>query len=92
MSTPSDVPEFTIPQDEPVDEAEAARCLESAARMVQEFSGTGATGALKALLAVATEAPAEAATHAVQLAGSVIGQTTTLHDEVTRFLSVTRET
>ncbi len=91
MSTPSDVPKLTIPQDDTVDEAEAARCLEAAAKMVQEFSAAGAPGALKALLAVATEAPAEAATHAVQLAGSVIGQTTTLHDEVARFLSATRD-
>ena len=92
MSTPSDVPELIIPQDVAVDEAEAARCLEVAAKMVQEFSATGAPSALKSLLAVATETPAEAAEHAAQLANSVIGQTTTLHDEVTRFLSMTRET
>jgi hypothetical protein len=91
MSTPSDVPELTIPQDVAVDEAEAARCLEVAARMVQEFSATSAPSALNSLLAVATEGPAEAAEHAVQLANAVINQTTTLHDEVTRYLSVTRE-
>ena len=92
MSRPSDVPELMIPQDDVVDEAEAARCLEVAAKMVQEFSATGGPDALKALLAVATEAPAEAAEHAVQLAGSVIEQTATLHEEVSRFLSYTRET
>ena len=91
MSTPSDVPELAILQDANVDEVEAARCLEVAARMVQEFSSTGGSGALKSLLAIAEEAPAGAAEQALQLAESVVGQTTTLHDEVTRFLSVTRE-
>jgi hypothetical protein len=92
MSTPRDVPELTFPQDVAVDEAEAARCLEVAARMVQEFSAAGTSNALKALLAVATEAPATAAERAVQLAETVIDQTTTLHNEVRRYLSVTRET
>ena len=92
MSTTSDVLELTIPQDDVIDEAEAARCLEVAARMVQEFSAAGASNALKTLLAVATEAPATAAERAVQLAESVIDQTTTLHNEVRRYLSVTRET
>ena len=92
MSTTSDVLELTIPQDDVIDEAEAARCLEVAANMVQEFSAAGAPNALKALLAVATEAPATAAEHAVQLAESMIGQTTTLHNEVRRYLSMTRET
>ncbi|MHA1152051.1 MAG: hypothetical protein ACTSQ7_05175 [Alphaproteobacteria bacterium] len=91
MSTPSDVPELTVPQDADVDEAEAARCLEAAARMVQEFSAVGGPGALNALLAVAEEVTAGAAEHALQLADSVVGQTTTLHDEVARFLSVTRD-
>jgi hypothetical protein len=81
-----------IPQDVAVDEAEAARCLEVAAKMVQEFSAAGAPSALKSLLAVATETPAEAAEHAVQLANSVIDQTATLHEEVSRFLYYTRET
>ncbi len=89
MSTPSDVPELATPQD--ADEAEAARCLEEAARMVQEFSAAGGPGALKALLSVSEEAPAEAAEHALQLAGAVTAQTTTLHGEVTRFFSATRE-
>jgi hypothetical protein len=46
---------------------------------------------LNALLAVAGEAPAEAAEQALQLATTVTVQTATLHDEVARFLSVTRE-
>jgi len=92
MSIPRDVPELTFPQDVAIDEVEAARCLDVAARMVQEFSAASASGALKGLLAAATEAPATAAGHAAQLAESVIGQTTTLHNEVRRYLSMTRET
>ena len=91
MSTPNDVPELAIPQDAGVDEAEAARCLEVAARMVQEFSAAGGSGALNDLLAIAVEAPAGAAEHALHLAESVAGQTATLHDEVTRFLSAIQE-
>ena len=91
MSMPSDVPELATPQGAAVDRAEAARCLEEAARMVQEFSAAGGPGALNALLAVAEEAPAEAAEHALQLATTVTAQTTTLQGEIARFLSVTRE-
>ena len=87
MSMPSDVPELATPQDAATDDAEAARCLEEAARMVQEFSAAGGPDALNALLAVAEEAPAEAAENALQLAETVTGQTTTLHGEVARFLS-----
>ena len=91
MSMPSDVPELAVPQGAAVDEAEAARSLEAAARMVQEFSAASGPSALSALLAVAEEVPAEAAEHGLQLATIVTAQTTTLHDEVARFLSVTRE-
>ncbi len=91
MTMSSDVPELATPQDAGFDEAEAARCLEQAARMVQEFSAASGPGALSDLLAVAGEAPAEAVEHALQLATSVTEQTTTLHGEVARFLSVTRE-
>ncbi len=91
MSMSSDVPELATPQGAELDEAAAARCLEQAARMVQEFSAAGAPGALNALLAAAEEAPAEAAEHALQLATTVTAQTTTLHGEVARFLSATRE-
>ena len=91
MSTPSDVPELATPQDADLDEAEAARCLEQAARVVQEFSAASGPGALSALLAIAEEAPAEAAEHALQLAGAVTAQTTTLPGEVARFFSGTRE-
>ncbi len=91
MSTHSDVPELAIPQDVAVDEVEAARCLEVAARMVQEFSAASGPDALNALLGVATETPGEAAEDALQLAESVAHRTVTLHNEVTRFLSLTRE-
>ena len=91
MSMPSDVPELATPQDAAADEAETTRCLEEAARMVQEFSAAGGPGALNALLAVSEAAPAEAVEHALQLASTVTTQTTTLHGEVARFLSVTRE-
>ncbi len=91
MTMSSDVPELATPQAAEIDEAEAARCLEQAARMVQEFSAASGPGALNDLLAVAGEAPAEAVEHALQLAASVTEQTTTLHGEVARFLSVTRE-
>jgi len=94
MSTPSEVPELTAPQDaedEAAEAAEAARCLEEASRMVQEFSAAGAPGALNALLAVAEGASPEATAQMLHLAGIVTAQTKTLDDEVARFLSVTRE-
>ena len=91
MSKSSDVPELATPQDSELDEAEAVRCLEQAARMVQEYSAISGPGALSDLLAVAGEAPAEAVEHALQLATSVTTQTTTLHGEVARYLSATRE-
>ncbi len=84
---PRDVPELATPQNAAVDEAEAARFLEKAARMVQEFAAAGGPGALNALLAMSEEAPAETAEHALQLAETVTAQTTTLHGEVARFLS-----
>ena len=91
MSTPSDVPELAAPREAEDEEAEAARCLEEASRMVQEFSAAGGPGALNALLAVAERAPAEATAQALQLAGIVTAQTETLDSEVARFLSDTRE-
>jgi hypothetical protein len=91
MSMPSDVPELAAPQDAAADAAETTRCLEQAARMVQEFSAAGGPGALNALLTVSEDTPVAAAEHALQLAETVTAQTTTLHGEVARFLSVTRE-
>lgn len=91
MSMPSDVPELAAPSDAALDKAEATRCLEEAARLVQQFSAAGAIGALDALLATAEAPPAEAAERALKLAETAATQTTTLHAEVTNFLSVTRE-
>ena len=91
MSMSSDVPELATPHSAELDEAEAARCLEQAARVVQEFSAVSGPSALSDLLAVAGEAPAEAVEHALELATSVTAQTATLHGEVARFLSITRE-
>jgi hypothetical protein len=91
MSTPSEVPELTAPQDAEDEEAEAARCLEEASRIIQEFSTAGGPGALNALLVIGERAPAEATAQALQLAEIVTAQTKTLDDEVARFLSVTRE-
>ena len=91
MSMPSDLPQLVIPGATAVDEAEAARCVEQAARMVQEFSAASAPNALDALLAIAKEAPAEAVEGALELAEAVAAQTTTLHGEVARFLSANQE-
>lgn len=91
MSTPSEITELTAPLDAEDEAAEAARCLEEASRMVQEFSAAGAPGALNALLAVAEGASAEATAQMLHLAGIVTAQTKTLDDEVARFLSVSRE-
>ena len=51
MSLPSDVPELATPSEAAADEAEVARCLEEAARMVQNFADAGGTAAFVALLA-----------------------------------------
>ncbi len=91
MPMPSDVPQLTTPGDTAIDAAEATRGLEEAARMVQEFSAAGASGALEALLAAAEQAPAKAVEQTLELAETVAEKTTTLHGEVARFLSLTQE-
>ncbi len=90
MSLPSDVPELAAPKEAAADEAEVARCLEEAARLVQNFADAGAPAALVALLATTEESPGRAAERALGLAKTVTQQTETLHDEVTRFLSTTQ--
>ena len=89
MSLPSDVPELATPSEAAADEAEVARCLEEAARMVQNFADAGGTAALVALLATA-EDPGPAAERALGLAKTVTKQTGTLHGEVERFLTTTQ--
>ena len=91
MSMPRDVPELAAPENTAADEVETTRCLEEAARMVQEFSATGGPGALNALLAIAERDPGEAVVQALDLAGTVTAQTATLHGEVACLLSATRE-
>ncbi|MCH8924752.1 MAG: hypothetical protein IH924_01285 [Proteobacteria bacterium] len=90
MSLPSDVPELATPSEAAADEAEVARCLEEAARMVQNFADAGGTAALVALLATAEEDPGPAAERALGLAKTVTKQTETLHGEVARFLTTTQ--
>jgi len=90
MLLPSDVPELTIPSQAAADAAEVARCLEEAARMVQNFADAGGTAALVALLAT-PEDPGPAAERALGLAKAVTEQTETLHGEVTRFLMTTKD-
>ncbi len=87
---PDDVPELAIPSEAPADEAEASRCLEEAARMVQDFAAAGAPAALTALLPAAEEPPSRGVEQALSLAKTVTQQTRTLHDEVARFLATTR--
>ncbi len=89
MSLPSDVPELATPSQAAADEAEVARCLEEAARMVQNFADAGGTAALVTLLAIA-EDPGPAAERALGLAKTVTKQTETLHGEVARFLTTTK--
>ena len=91
MSMPSDVPELAAPHGAEDDEAETIRCLEEAARMVQEFSAAGAPDSLNALLAATQGTPGEAAAQALELAGTVSKLTATLHGEVAHFLTATQE-
>ncbi len=90
MSLPSDVPELATPSEAAADEAEVARCLEEAARMVQNFADAGGPAALVALLATAEQDPGPAAEQALGLAKTVTQQTETRYGEVARFLSTTK--
>ncbi len=90
MPLPSDVPELATPGQAAADEAEVARWLEEAARMVQSFADAGGPAALVALLAAAEADPGPAAERALGLAKTVTKQTETLYGEVARFLSTTK--
>ncbi len=90
MSLPSDVPELATPSEAAADEADVARCLDEAARMVQNFADAGGPAALVALLATAEQDPGLAAEQALGLAKTVTKQTETLYGEVARFLSTTQ--
>jgi hypothetical protein len=89
MSLPSNVPELAAPQQGAIDEAEISRCIESASALVHGFASRGAPAALEALLAAASEPLATSADRARQIAATVLQQTTTLDEEVARFLSMT---
>jgi hypothetical protein len=89
MSLPSNVPELAVPQSDAVDEAEISRCLESAAELVQGFADRGALSALDAILPTNGESPAADADRVKQAATMALQQTATLHDEVSRFLTMT---
>ncbi len=89
MSLPSNVPELAVPQTDAADEAEISRCLDGAAELVQDFAVLGATSALDALLAAADDTIAAGTDSARQVAANALQQTTTLHEEVGRFLSMT---
>ncbi len=91
MSLPSDVPELATPGQAAADEAEVARGLEEAARMVQSFADSGGPATLVALFAAAEEDPSPAAERALGLAKTVTKQTETLHGEVVRFLTTTQD-
>ncbi len=90
MSLPSDVPELATPNEAAADDAEVARCLEEAARAVQNFANAGGQATLVALLATAEEDPGPTAERALGLAKTVTKQTETLYGEVARFLSTTQ--
>ncbi len=91
MSLPSDVPELATPSADAADAAEVARCLEEAARTVQNFADTGGQEALAALIATAEEDPGPAVEQALELATAVTERTETLYGEVTRFLATTKD-
>jgi hypothetical protein len=90
MSVSSNVPELAVPHADIVDAAEISRCLETAAVLVQSFAERCTVGALDALLAAAGDGPAIGLDRAHQIADGVLQQTVTLHEEVGRFLSLTK--
>jgi len=91
MSLPSNVPELEAPQTGAVDEAEIGRCIESAAEIVQGFAERGVLSALDAILATKGKSLLAGADQARLTAALVMQQTATLHDEVSRFLSLTKK-
>ena len=69
---------------------ERERCLEHAAKLVQNFADDSAPGALDALLSLGENDARQDAQRALRMARSVTKQTKVLHTEVDRFLSVKR--
>jgi len=91
MSVSNIVPELAGPQADVVDAAEISRCLETAAALVQGFAERCTISALDALLAAAGDGSASDPDRARLIAGGVLQQTATLHEEVGRFLSLTEK-
>ena len=90
MSLSSNVPELAVPQADIADAAEIGRCQETAAALVQGFAERCTVSALDALLAAAGDGKASGTDRARQIADSIQQQTATLHEEVGRFLSLTK--
>ncbi|MHA1601193.1 MAG: hypothetical protein ACTSW2_10230, partial [Alphaproteobacteria bacterium] len=78
-------------QSDAFDEAEINRCLERAAELVQGFADRGAISALDTVLATTGEPTPAGSDPARLVAAIVLQQTETLHDEVGRFLSLTKK-
>ena len=89
MALLCDVPELAAPSEPAPDEADVARCLEKAARLVQNYADAVGPAGLTALLASIEEDPNPAAEQALALAKTAAEQTKILRDEVARFLSTT---
>lgn len=91
MFLSGNVPALAAPQPDALDAAEISRCLDSAAELVQSFAERGAIGALDALLAAAGDTTPADTAGARLAAAEALQQTATLHEEVGRFLSLTRK-
>ena len=68
MSVPSNIPELAVPKTAADDAAEFERCLEHAAKLVQNFADDSAPGALDALLSLGEESPRHNAQRALRMA------------------------
>ena len=91
MPVPSNIPGLAVPQSDAADEAEMHRCIERAAEVIEDFADRGAISALDTVLATMGE-PTPAGSDPVRLtAALVLHQTETLHEEVGRFLSLTKK-
>ena len=88
MSRPDNIPDLIIPRNESADAQEQARCLESAADLVADFTQACGPYALEALFDAAADAPAPAVERARQIAESITTQSETLEDELAHFLAL----
>ncbi|MFQ5467831.1 MAG: hypothetical protein ACE5DS_06810 [Kiloniellaceae bacterium] len=89
MSTHGNIPDFAVPQSDPADAQEFARCLERAADLAVEFARQNIPADLNAAIAAAEIAQgADAAERALDVARGATKQAETLNAEVARFLSL----